>query len=737
MKQTLKEKPKVVAIITLILAISLYITAFLISNFYLQSFINSNKQSELYYKAIKNLDEVKFYLSGIEGNERGYILSGNKKYIENIESESDIILSDLQRIDSLLNIDVDVSLFSEVKQIISKKMKYVTDIIYIYKSQGMNSASNQFKTLQGFELMKQVVEKSNALQNNLNQHIAEQYAAAKSFEAKNKFWSILMILVVTIIALVSTLVLFRELDQRKLVNKELEIARDKADKANQYKQEFLANMSHEIRTPMNAIVGFSDLLLKTPLHENQKEYANAINKSGENLLGIVNDVLDYSKIEAGMLAITKENFNLRDTINSVTHTFTEKLMQQGVMLTVEIDKATPAILVGDALRLSQILFNLIGNAAKFTKQGRIKVSIKTETIGHQKVQLYFSVLDSGIGIKPSRLEQIFTRYEQAESNTTKEFGGTGLGLSIVKQLVELQGGEISVFSLPDIGSEFSFHLVFDVPIATLSSSISSSELVKDRRFSYHVLLAEDNLLNQKLALEVLRIKGCKVSVANNGLEVLEALKLNTFDLILMDIQMPEMDGYETSRQIRHELELNIPIIALTSNVMEGEREKCLAAGMDDYLTKPIREKDLDLAFSKLKTDTANQNLLQADDKTGQQHLVDLHYLKEISRGNNQFVIEMIDTFLEYNKRDLETLGGAIGRKDLNEAKHIAHKMRSSVQYMGVKYEVEDLLYKIENYNETLQSEMELKQYFQAFSTSIQMVYQILAKESKDLLKMRV
>jgi signal transduction histidine kinase/CheY-like chemotaxis protein/HPt (histidine-containing phosphotransfer) domain-containing protein len=737
MKQILQERPKVIAIITVIAGIFVFILISLTSNFYLQSFIASNKQSENYYQAIKNLEEVKFYLSRIEGNERGYILSGNKVYIKNIESEIETINNDLRQIDDLLIVEADRIIFSKQKKIIQQKNKYVKDIIAIYKKQGMNSASNQFKTLQGFELMEKIVTLGDSLNHVLMMRIDDQYQEAKSFESKNKIWNIVAIILVAIIAIWNTVVLFLELDKRKLVNKELELARDKANQANEFKQRFMANMSHEIRTPMHAIVGFSELLLKSPLRDEQKEFVGAIRKSGENLLAIVNDVLDLSKVEAGMLQLDKSVFDLKETVNSVVVMFAEKVKEKKIHLLLNINDAIPRFVSGDSGRLSQILFNLVGNAIKFTHSGNVRLNIDLESIEAQKINIYFAVIDSGIGIKKEKLQSIFERFEQAESTTEINYGGTGLGLPIVKELVDLQGGKLSVYSILNVGSEFTFSIPFD--------SVDENSLVPEKIVSenadvkdpllLNVLLVEDNVLNQRLAETVLKHMGCKVTLADDGLLAIEKLKVNVFDVILMDIQMPNMNGYEASVYIRQQLQLSIPIIALTSNVQVGEVEKCLSVGMNAYLPKPIKENDIRDAFSKIvegkhsSSKNAANSVIKNDEM-----IIDLKYLTEISRGNDDFVIEMIDAFIEYNQMDLSRLETAIESDDIDDIKHIAHKMRSSVQYMGVSSEVEQLLYKIENFEIHQNFKPELINDFSLLMSKLKIVYASLKKEKLNFIQ---
>lgn len=372
-----------------------------------------------------------------------------------------------------------------------------------------------------------------------------------------------------------------------------------AEEAVKSKQQFLSNMSHEIRTPMNAIIGFTNVVLKTNLDNSQKEYINAIKESGDALIVLINDILDIAKVDAGKMTFEKTAFNLSDSIATMLHLFEPKMKEKNLELQNDYDTAIPFNLIGDPMRLRQIILNLMSNAVKFTSKGKITIRIKLLEEDSKKATVEFLITDTGIGIPKNRLTDIFNNFEQAAIGTSSSYGGTGLGLAIVKQLVELQGGKITVNSEEGKGSSFGFILTFDqinaapeIIAADTSELIQLVPLEKNSSETRKVLVVEDIALNQLLIKIILLDFGCDVTIASNGKIAIENLQENKYDLILMDLQMPEMNGFEATKHIRKVMNSNIPIIALTADVTSVDVEKCIAAGMNDYVSKPIDEKIL-------------------------------------------------------------------------------------------------------------------------------------------------
>ncbi|MBC8046287.1 MAG: response regulator [Fimbriimonadaceae bacterium] len=424
---------------------------------------------------------------------------------------------------------------------------------------------------------------------------------------------VIILLVVAILYLLIRRRISQSADMQKLLRdkvrdktKALEEQKERAEHSEKAKEQFLANMSHEIRTPMNAIVQATRLLLENEPKENQLKYLNAIKHSSDNLLVIINDILDLSKIEAGRINFEHIDFNLQEQIQSAYDTLKINSDEKKLELTYDISKDVPLLLNGDPYRLIQIILNLAGNAIKFTEKGSVKISIETAEKQNDFVHLKFSVTDTGIGIANDKLDYIFDMFTQETTSTTRKFGGTGLGLAICKRLIEMQGGSIHVNS--KVGHGSTFHFILNYKISNASEKHDQDQRKASNKKipveGLRIILAEDNEFNQMVAVDTIEasIKNVIVDVAKTGKQVIEFVLKNNYDLILMDIQMPEMDGHEATKIIRNMSDPNInsiPIIAMTASVIKAEVDKCFESGMNEFVGKPFKVEELMDKISKV------------------------------------------------------------------------------------------------------------------------------------------
>jgi CheY-like chemotaxis protein/two-component sensor histidine kinase len=467
----------------------------------------------------------------------------------------------------------------------------------------------------------------------------------------------------------------------------LNISEKKARDAALIKENFLANMSHEIRTPLNAIIGFTNLLQRRNLDLQAMQHVQTIQHSGENLLTIINDVLDLSKIEAGMMRIESAPFSIRALLQSVVTMFRSKAVEKKLQLNAGVSDDIPDTLEGDAIRLTQILVNLVGNAIKFTVEGSVDIDISAERRSGNMIRTSIVVRDTGIGIKKEKLHSIFERFQQAEASVTRTYGGTGLGLAIVDELVRLQQGTVQAESEEGKGTCFTIIIPYKVSSANIRLEQSKTAMPhKEKPFSgIRILVAEDNEINQSLLSQILKSWNVEFDMAANGKIALEMLSKQAYNMVLMDIQMPVMDGYSATRSIREDLPSGIPVVAMTAHAMAGEREKCLALGMNEYLSKPIRQEQLYAIIEKF----ANSKPYR---------LIDLRYMQEISMGNNEYEKSVTGQFLETIPGDLVELQTTWRNNNIRAMRQVAHNMKTSISVMGLNTTLDPILDQLE-YNE--------------------------------------
>lgn len=522
-------------------------------------------------------------------------------------------------------------------------------------------------------------------------------------------------------------------DAEKLNKEKLELLRQthKAEQeANKTKSQFLANMSHEIRTPLNGIIAISQLLISSSLNKEQQELIEIVRSSGNNLLVIINEILDFSKIEAGKLELEFIACDVREIIQQSIQLLALEAKNKGLKLNYAISKDTSNFLISDVTRLQQILVNLISNAVKFTSKGEVIISLSDTKKTDKIYEFHFQVKDTGIGIAPEQINKLFQPFSQVDASTTRKYGGTGLGLVISKRLSELLGGRMWVESTLGKGSTFHFTVIAEVvsnneiqKIQSIrSKSINIESIVKD--FPLEILVAEDNLINQQIALKVLKKIGYQADIASNGLEVLNKLEQKPYDLILMDVQMPEMDGLEATRQIckLYSKEKRPKIIAMTAGAMEANRQQCLDAGMDGFSTKPIDiaklhqilseyqnlktnvvktekttlaqdlVKATNLLTAELREEITKETLVKERSELSQEKLsepvLDYSQLEVLislqDEDEPNLLAELIDNFINSSKERIDKLSNAVNQNDFKTIQIIAHSLVSSSGYLGAR-----------------------------------------------------
>ena len=481
----------------------------------------------------------------------------------------------------------------------------------------------------------------------------------------------------------------RQRAQAEAEKKEAQFQRQRAEQSERIKQQFLANMSHELRTPMNAVMGMTHILLQKQPRADQLKYLDSVMRSSKNLLVILNEILDISKIEAGKMELEHTDLALDSILEQVVATLGYRAEEKGVPIVVDRDAAIPPVLVGDPVRLQQILLNLTGNAIKFTEKGEVVLKVQLLQRNETSCRLHFAVCDTGIGMTPQQMAVVFDSFRQASSDTTRKYGGTGLGLSISKHLVELFGGTISVDSTPGKGSVFSFDIDLDISANTTAATQEGiSATMLDALKGIRVLVAEDNRYNLIVASETLELKipGVQVTSALNGLQAVEKCRAEAFDIVLMDVHMPVMDGLEATRLIR-EKDKNIPILAFTASVIKSEVQSCLDSGMTGWIPKPFRDSEF---FGKIyHALRGNREALlalppdKAPETQGPPGATDLRFLEELTGGDKARIRKYLELYLESARTILPQIEAALDAGDHERLRRLVHTIKPQFRMVGL------------------------------------------------------
>ncbi|HEX4877147.1 MAG TPA: response regulator [Chitinophagaceae bacterium] len=515
------------------------------------------------------------------------------------------------------------------------------------------------------------------LENNLSNTLQRNYQLTNKLSLLNSGLAILSMGAIIILA---TVIIRRQRRQLSLI-RDLDESKTEALHLANAKNQFLATMSHEIRTPLNALLGYSKLLNETPLDSQQKKYAGIISTASDNLLNLVNDILDFAKIEANTLTIRKIPFSLADLLDETETMFVKQAAEKGLELRFSNPSGADQLLLGDPLRIRQVLVNLISNAIKFTDKGTVKVYTALKEKDAATVGLEMVVQDTGIGIPADKLESIFERFEQIDNSLSRQYGGTGLGLAITRKLVEMMGGDITVKSEVNHGSLFQVKLLLEKRQEEKLADTKQQQTIAGRREAFSdiaVLIVEDNPMNRSLLEILLEKKGMQYNTVTNGKEALHFLETQLPDIVLMDVQMPEIDGLQTTRLIREKFGHSLPVIAMTAHVLPGEKERCLAAGMTDYLTKPIDTDKLYSLIGQYSGLKENESNPQISGEGIDWKKAGLSYLSSICNGDSKKIKTILGELDQQLPQDIRQLEKAITDRDRSGLKTICHHLRSTL-----------------------------------------------------------
>ena len=677
-------------------------------NFYFE--MKVNKAIKLFTENQKIIDQHQHYLNqvnlinkkldGLESNVRNLALTGKKVYIKDYFNDSRQIYKESIILTDHLRSIVSAENAEKLNKSIQQRIAFENQLVQAFNESGTKEMQ---KILLSQETMQSRV-RFNLYYSITTAKLQSEILALNKKQDRDKVEMIALDYAIPhmtsfIFLVISFFILYKILQVYKL-NKYLNEAVHKEQEAQRLKEQFMDNMTHELRSPLNAVLGYTGLLLKTSLKKDQEKFARAIRTSGELLLNVINEVLDYSKLKSGYMHFADEPFSLKDQLTALSAIVNDKLNEKGLQYEVDMDDQIPEHLRGDGNKLLQVLLNLTFNAIKFTAEGTISIRVLCEEKLNDQVKLKFFISDTGIGIAPEKLPHIFDRFYQVEDNVSKKYGGTGLGLSITKQIISLQGGAITVESEAGKGTTFIFTLTYLVasefqedqsgqPATGLKTGMTLKQpgQVKSLPDSMKVLIVDDNALNRDLLSYILKDFKVQYEIAQNGLDAIQLLKNENFHIVLMDIQMPGMDGRETTRKIRQELNMQIPVIALTAFSQPAEKKRCLEAGMNAYLSKPVKEKEL---LDVLE--------LYAPKDADDYHIINIAYLKNLAQDNREFIDSVILKIAHTLPQDIASLREAVEANNHALVNQISHDMKTTFAVMGLNDVISEPLRYLESWN---------------------------------------
>jgi signal transduction histidine kinase/DNA-binding response OmpR family regulator len=664
--------------------------------------IKNNKSLLHELRASNHLREIDRDILGVESRIRASIATNDTTHLEGIDQKINQVENFL---DSLSKDNTDVGEEQLIRRLsvlaLDKKIVKERLLLWYHTSGNMDDQSS-IANPRARKISNEITSITAKINKRRQLHMIKLGKLSEEMGEKSKTYDICLLVLLVLSGAVIGYHIVRQFRRQHILIKELNAAEKLALMAAQTKENFLANMSHEIRTPLSGILGFTNLLLKRPLDSTAAEFVSTIQRSGENLMAIVNDILDLSKIEAGMVRITPGTFSINGLTNSVETLFSERIKEKGLQISSEVDISIPDTLIGDATRLTQILVNLIGNAIKFTHKGKVRIQVYNKERKGTKILVGFKVSDTGIGIEKEKLKEVFERFNQGEDSTTRNFGGTGLGLSIAKSLILLQEGNIQVNSVQGKGTTFDFFIPYGVSEEQLNLVTSKGlDYFKDKgSIALRILVVDDNNINQSLMEHLLLQWNINFDIVSNGLEAIQQLANQDYDLVLMDIQMPQMDGYAATQHIRDVLKSEIPIIAMTAHALAGEREKCLSRGMNDYISKPIKEDELFKLISNFGLEKNTREAGEQKEKLPGFKYLDLTYMRSISGGKKEFEETVTRQFIDNIPIHLDQLTNAYQAGNFKIVNIRAHDLKTTIAMMGILGLLEDRLDQMEMTMET-------------------------------------
>ncbi|HEY5406046.1 MAG TPA: response regulator [Ginsengibacter sp.] len=693
------------------------------------SLIEGNEKVISELKIRTDLQELAKNITSVQNTVTGTLYTRDSSNLEVYKSKIKEVQRNIDNLQRISDDDTSVKYIDVLDPLVHEKLLLGKEVLDTLYASGKDEAEKLISSGRAKELNDSIRLVTHIIESSRQRLLASAISSTNNSGKRALSFSTILIVLVLVSGAVLFWFIITAIQRQNQLILQLHATDKKVREAVRIKENFLANMSHEIRTPVNAILGFTHLLERKDFDSESNEYVQTIQKSGENLLAIVNDILDLSKIEAGMMRIESAPFNIRKLLEQVELMFKPKMIEKKLQFSIDVDGALPEILEGDGNRLTQILVNLVGNSLKFTEKGCIAIKIKNEGIVDNVITTVIVVADTGIGIEKEKLHYIFERFQQAEDSVTRKYGGTGLGLSIVNDLILLQNGSLYVESEPGTGTTFNITIPYKISSSQLSSSfIKANTTNKPHVFSdVNILIAEDNEINQSLLKHLFRNWNLRFDFANNGIQAIKKIEANKFNLILMDVQMPEMDGYTATMEIRNKLKSDIPIIAMTAHAFSGEKEKCISYGMDDYISKPIRENELLGLIEKYtssKYSDSVRNVLAPAFSEKKYNYISLQYMKEISRGNIGYEKTITEQFIEAMPNELTIIKQSWQSAEIDTLRQSAHNMKTTVSVMELNKLLEKYLDALE-YNDLDETS------FQQNYSSLQFICNAALEEAKE------